>query len=183
MAQVNETKSTADILTVNKNLAVTGTITQSGSQVMTRDLMQNIGTANGGGWASWVLIATITINTSYADRPILFILSVRGLDISFLSLKFNNTSATDPDVGNFSVFSVSGQNPTFWVYSPDTSKGTWQVWGHLGHEGTWGVMTLHQLICTTAGTLAVTPQMTPVADADVPSFSTVSSPAYALQAS
>ena len=58
MAQNNETKSTADTLTVNKNLnvdknlAVTGTITQSGSQVMTRDLMQNIGTANGGGGLS-----------------------------------------------------------------------------------------------------------------------------------
>ena len=58
------------------------------------------------------------------------------------------------------------------------------MYGHMGHEGTWGVMSLHQILANPSeGTLTVTPEMKGVADADVPFLSSVSSPAYVLQAS
>ena len=47
MAQNNETKSTADTLTVNKNLAVTGTITQNGNDIASTYLPLSGGTMTG----------------------------------------------------------------------------------------------------------------------------------------
>lgn len=163
----------------NKNVTAT-----KGATFLRADGASYIGLVNGNGSTQYVLIATVTINGSYANYPVMFVLSDRGTNVSFLTLRFANstTVSTTP-----TAFDVLGGNTRFWLYSADSSTGVWKVYGKTASDGTWGEIILHQIISGYSyygrTNMTVTPEMKGVADADVPFLSTVSSPAVVVQAS
>lgn len=103
----------------------------------------NVGTAEGGGQYMYCLLATLTIQTAYINRPVVFEISGRHRLFSIVQIMFNSTNSTDPALNTF----ISSQDITFWLYKSGTS--TWQLYG--GFSEMWGNMIIHRI--TGAGAL------------------------------
>lgn len=92
----------------------------------------------GGGGSNWYFrIATVEITDAYINRPIVFEISGRGWELTWVQLIFASISGTDPGLQSFTTNNWTD----FWVKKTATS--TWEVYGK--YNETWGFATLHRV--------------------------------------
>ena len=165
MAQVNETKSTADTLTVNKNLnvdknlAVTGTITQNGSQVISGV------TAAAGSNIGSVGTPSVTASTSNGKTTLTFDYLKGAKGDKGDTGTAGGTGPQGVGISTIKKTSTSGLVDTYTITKTDNSTATFTVTnGAKGDSGTNG----------TNGTNGVTPTIKASSGANIGSVGTPS---------
>lgn len=165
----NETDSTADDYIKNKPtipaaVAVKGNEEQNyrtGNVNLTPENLGALRIKTGGGIAevsgsgqySYCKIATITINRTYINHPVVFELSGRGLYFVRLTVIFASADSVDP---NLSVFSVDSSDFARY-FIKKTATSTWEIYGQ--YTGVWGHMCLHRITGTGYANVGVTVNM------------------------
>ena len=130
-------------ISVTGNAATATKATQDGSGNNIGNTYLKMNTAGGiascsGGGSNWYFrIATVNITKAYINRPIVFEISGRGRELSWVQLIFKSDSGTDPALESF----TTNNWPDFWVKKTATS--TWEVYGK--YSSTYGTAVLHRL--------------------------------------
>ena len=113
-----------------------------------------IAKCSGNGEYLYYTIATITINSAYVNKPILFEISSRGHHFTRLEVEFASSSNTDPDLGVDGF--VADGNHGFWIKKTATS--TWVIYGMYSEK--LGNAVLHRITGCGTSEVTVTVNMT-----------------------
>lgn len=97
-----------------------------------------IANCNGAGSNTYFKIATLTITSTYVNRPIVFEISRRGFGFQRIEVIFNNSNGLDPTL---SRFAVDGESTSFWIKKKTTS--VWEIYGQYNES--YGVAYLHRI--------------------------------------
>lgn len=137
------TYAASDQGTVNNAVTATKAIgDESGNNIKstyiplkTRSGIKDIG---GEGTYSWGKIATLKVNSAYANNPVAFELSQRGEPVSLVQVSFKNENNTDPALGYF----ITDNSKEYYIKKTATS--TWELYAKY-KDGVYGSVSLHRI--------------------------------------
>lgn len=96
-----------------------------------------IKTCSGNGENWYYILATITITSAYVNRPLVFEISGRGTNISWVQVMFQTVNSTDPGLLSFYT------NNSNEYYIKKTSTSNWTIYGK--YNEVWGHSALHRI--------------------------------------
>lgn len=112
---------------------------------------QGFAICTGNGKYQYFKVATLTITSNYANYPITFEFSGRGVTTTHVTVMFNSSTTTDPSLQYF----LTDEAYNFYIKKTDTS--TWELYGQ--YSETWGSMELHRIVGQGAAMIPITVSM------------------------